>query len=224
MKTTLIGGCLFALNAAMLFGQESRGHVGVSEGNYAAGCKAGVAEAEKELKEGKATLYTYGLRDRDGIEDLDRKTGLPFEAIAGCVVYDKLLGRAAGHNRRIAKYIEEHGLPSNSFKRWEKELFDLESYFAKRRKTEKPIPLIVGLPAEKSPDGKYAMRRAQKPRGLIVSVDGIDHKALWISYGNIDFFWGPKDSGFAVIRTSGVDGTSFMAVDFKRGRRLRETF
>jgi hypothetical protein len=56
---------------------------------------------------------------------------------------------------------------------------------------------------------------------LIVSVNGVDHEALLVFYtGNVDFFWGPKESGFAVIRSKGEYGTSFMALDLKRGKCL----
>jgi hypothetical protein len=175
----------------------------------------------------------YGLRSL--FEHLDRETGLPERGIAGCRVDDEILGRAAGHNERIADSIKEHGLPGSSFKRWEKELFDLKGDYGSRIKTEKPHRLTVGGPAVKSSDGRYTIRPVKSQfkkddgslgdvLGVVVGVDGVDHEALkvFIDQGKTDFFWGPKDSGFAVIRSERKDESCYMALDLKRGHWLRE--
>jgi hypothetical protein len=85
------------------------------ERDYWAGYKAGAAEADNELKGGRASIYVYGLRPES--ENQDQETGLPYQGIAGCLVDERIVGRAVGHNERIAEYIKEHGLPSNSSKR-----------------------------------------------------------------------------------------------------------
>jgi len=85
------------------------------EWDYWAGYKVGAAEADNELKAGRASIYVYGLRPES--ENQDQETGLPYQAIAGCLVDERILGRAVGHNERIAEYIKEHGLPRNSSKR-----------------------------------------------------------------------------------------------------------
>jgi hypothetical protein len=82
--------------------------------DYWAGYKVGAAEADNELKAGRASIYVYGLRPAS--ENQDQETGLPYQGIAGCLVDERIVGRAVGHNERIAEYIKEHGLPSNSSK------------------------------------------------------------------------------------------------------------
>jgi len=88
--------------------------------------RQGVMEANAELERGVATLYTYGLR-RD-LSLFDRTTGLPLLAIAGCMVDDHTVRRAQGHNDTINRYIAQRGLPPNSFKPWEWELYHLKKY------------------------------------------------------------------------------------------------
>jgi hypothetical protein len=122
MKPHLVCACLPAFPGLTFAQPAAEGLVATPGGDYGAGYKAGAAEADKDLEEGVVAFYIYGLRRSP--EFLDRKTGLPCKVIAACVVNDTLVGRAAGHNDRINEYIVERGLPSNSFKRWEKELFD----------------------------------------------------------------------------------------------------
>jgi hypothetical protein len=203
------------------------------KGEYEAAYKLGRMEADQELKVGRATIYTYGLRNL--FEYLDRKTGLPEKGIAGCVVDDTIMGRGAGHNARIAEYIKEHGLPSNSFKRWEKELFDLKTYYESRTEAERPHRLTRGDPALRSPDGRYTFRpvktwfekddgRLTDTLGIAVGGDGIRHDVLTVLWdeGDTDFLWGPEGSGFAVVRCMWKEKPWYMALDLKRGRWLRE--
>ena len=131
MKTFLIAICLLALNAAAA-AQQLGAVVAPGGKSYAEGYNTGVAEAERELRDGSATLYIYGLRRSP--EFLDRSTGIPFEIIGDCVIDVETKGRADGHNGAIRKYVKERGLPSNSFKRWEEELFDLAGYYKLRAK------------------------------------------------------------------------------------------
>ena len=102
---------------------------------YKAAYKQGQTEADRELADQVATIYTYGLGDL--FENLDRETGLPYDGF-GCVVDDKILGRTDGHNDRIMESIKANGLPKGSFKRWEKELFGLEDYVESRRNATNP--------------------------------------------------------------------------------------
>jgi len=234
MKTCLISVCLLAFPGGSVVSQEPDAPIDESDKKgYAAAYKLGVAEADKELKEGNAMIYAHGLLGEP--EFLDRKTGLPYKMIAGCIVNLKILARAAGHNDRIKKYIGERGLPSNSFKRWEKELFDLKGYYETRTETERPHRPSPGGAGVKSSDGKYQIRLVKTQSrdddgsvsnyaSPVVSVDGVDHEPLHsLPYGgNLDFFWGPNDSGFAVIHCKGKEDSAFMAVDLKRGRWLRQ--
>ncbi len=211
MRPHVVCACLLALPGMMFAQPAAEGLVATAGGDYGAGYKAGAAEADKDLEEGVAAFYIYGLRRSP--EFLDRKTGLPCDVIAGCVVNDTLVGRAAGHNARINEYIVEQGLPSNSFKRWEKELFDLKGYFEKRAKTAKPHRLSLGGPAAISPDGESAIwlvRKGSKERDgtnsdflrFVVTVGAVDRKPFGSLNGarNIDAIWGPSGSGFAVTR------------------------
>lgn len=196
--------------------------------------KLGVAEADEQLKAGNATIYTFGLCM--SLEMLDRQTGLPIQPIADSVIVDSFVGRVAGHNHRIDEVIAERGLPSNSFKRWDKELFDLKGFYETRSKTEKPVRLLIGRPAARSPDGKYTLRLVKTElqgdngkridtKSVVVNVAGVDRDPLWLYVeGNHDFFWGPKESGFAVIRSKGERMTAFEALDLKRGTGLRDEF
>ena len=73
----------------------------------------------------------------------------------------------------------------------------------------------MGGPAVKSIDGKYAIRlvRAKSEEfdgtvyedsQLIVTLNGVDQKPCFVSCKEgVDFFWGPKESGFAVFRAKG---------------------
>jgi hypothetical protein len=231
MKLSLICALLLAFQCSAVAAQ-TQGALIKSDGDYDAGYRTGVSAADKELKEGLARLYTYGLRD-EGVGLLDRKTGLPLKVIAGCAVDREIEGRAAGHNARVREYIADRGLPSNSFKRWEKQLFDLKGYYEERARTEKPHRLTPGDLAAECPDGIHALRVEKVQHreedgalsvrsSVIISVGPVDHKALdhWIE-GDMDLFWGPKGSGFAVIRCVEKQTRSFMALDLRRGKLLR---
>jgi hypothetical protein len=209
----------------------------VTEGGIAASDRQdpsyqqGVAEANAELERGAATLYTYGLRRELSL--FDRKTGLPLLAIAGCMVSEHTLCRAQGHNDTINRYIAQRGLPPNSFKPWEWELYHLKKYYALRMKTETPARLVLGGPAVKSPAGKFAVRLVDRPLegtdgtltpnlSMIVTVDGKDTEGVYVaSEAAIDFLWGPPGSGFIAVRTKAKDGMNwFSAVDLKLGKDL----
>jgi len=248
MKTSLISICLLAFHQGLLLGQEpdalgatGRGSIRfpgkTSTAALALDYKIGAAEADIELNEGTATVYAYGLRDL--LEFLNRETGLPYQFVAGCVVNREIEARTAGHNDRIRKYIAERGLPRNSFKRWDKELFDLNGYYKARLGTETAQSLALGRSVVKSDDGKYTMRLVKgsiRPDdgslrdvpSVVVSVEGVDRKPsmnLWgADEANVDLLWGPKDSGFAIIRFKRKYGTSFRAVDLHTGKWLREEF
>ena len=88
--------------------------------------KHGRLEAEKELKEGRATVYIYGLTSL--FENLDQETGLLYSGF-GCDVDESIRQRVKGHNDAIEAWIKAHGNPPNSFKPWEKEIFDPPGFF-----------------------------------------------------------------------------------------------
>jgi hypothetical protein len=98
--------------------------------DYLAGYKQGQQEAERELKEGRPTIYTYGLPL--GFENRDPETGLPYRGIAGCMVNHHVVGRGAGHDDRIMTSIEKRHQPRESPRESltasEYELFNLKDF------------------------------------------------------------------------------------------------
>jgi hypothetical protein len=200
---------------------------------YQDGYRKGRDEADAEIRQGRATLYTFGLR-RD-FSNLDRETGLPREPIAGCVIDDGIVGRADGHNARVRESIAAHGLPANSFKRWEKELFDLKGYVASRLKAGPAVPLKVGGPAAKSPGDKHTARVAKvtekgfdgKPyEHVVLIVDegraGERPISLIGLEGQPRLLWGPEGSGFAVVLYRAFKADQAEAIDLHRGWWLRQ--
>jgi hypothetical protein len=194
--------------------------------------KQGRREALAELAAGKATLYTYGLRDFG--EDVDRETGLRYHPIAGCLVDDAIVDRTNGHNEQILESIRTAGLPANSLKPWRDDLFNLRPFFETRARSGPPVGVNLDGPAAASPDGKYSIRRVrrtfQKDDGspgegsAFVIVAGADtHPPLhiWGDEGEATLVWGDDASGFAVLRFRGDDGQNYVAVDLREGCVLR---
>jgi hypothetical protein len=201
---------------------------------YKAAVERGRAEAEAELRKGRATLYTCGLTSL--FENLDRETGLP-ESNLGCVIDDEVSGRIDGHNARISEYIAAHGPPSNSFKRYEKELFGLEDYFEYRCRRDRPIRLSAGGAIAKSPDGEYGMRLVKRPGR---TLDGRSSESLRVVLSrhegetddlplfmeDAELLWGPKGSGFALLRgkSRAGDYKNYLALDLWRMSVIRMEF
>jgi hypothetical protein len=201
---------------------------------YRAAYEAGRKEADAELAAGQATIYRYGWVRIT--EEMDRETGLPFRTIAGCVVDDEIIGRHDGHNARITESVKARGLPRNSFKSWEKELYHLRDTFEARAKSESPHRLTLGGPAFRASDGAYSIRpvkvasrrddgRTVDDLAVVVGVNGVEHEPLRVFWdeGETDFLWGPEGAGFAIIRSKGEGEPMYLAVDLKRGRWLRES-
>ena len=197
---------------------------------YRAAYTQGRAEADRELKNEAATIYSYGLMNF--CQNLDRETGLPYCGL-GCKIDDEILGRVYGHNDRIREYIKDHGVPKNSFKQWEKGLFGLEDYFKSRRKHEKAETPRADGPALKSPDGTCTIKlvaksytsdgKAVKRLSLELSSDGRKPKEVSLladADAKTELFWGPKGSGWAVVAVEGARHDWFMAIDLRRASRL----
>ncbi len=206
---------------------------------YAKGVARGRAEADGELKSKKAKIWSYGLVVHIFTEPVDRETGLYFTSF-GCSIDDEIIGRVEGHNARIAESIREHGLPKNSFKPWEKELFGLAEYFERRSRTAKPTRLTVGGPAVRSPDGKFVVklveRRYEVPAELkiqpaqrpciLVGEQETESNRIWFPPNDPELIWGPEGSWFAVLKgkTSKGDRTVFEAIDLRDMRTIRDEF
>ena len=202
---------LMALCVGTIRGQEPAKPARHSD-EYQAAYKQGRAEADRELKDQTATIYSYGLPE-SLFESLDRDTGLRWRQF-GCVVNDTILGRVNGHNDRIMESIKAHGVPKNSFKPWEKELFGLEDYFKSRRKHEKAETLTADGPALKSPDGTCTIKLIAKS----VTSDGKEVKRLSLELSGD----GRKPRGSLVVRQCRrQDGTVLGAEGIGLGRRRR---
>ena len=235
MTLSSISSCVLVLQFAVISGQQQPADAQHGS-EYDAAYKKGIFEADKEWEAGEATIYVYGTRELG--EFIHRNTGLRYKAIAGCVADEAIEARAAGHNQRIKELITNRGLPKNSFKPWEKELFDLKSYYDVRIKTEKPFRLTVGGKAATSPDGKYEVRLIKRPvnqpdgttvefSSLVVVIDGNkEGRQIRMLENEMDCIWGPKNSGFALVRISygKKDLSEFKAVDLIRGEPLRKEF
>jgi hypothetical protein len=199
---------------------------------YRAAYLQGRAEAEAQLKAGKATLYTSGAGMM--AEYLDFETGLHRQYIGGCMPDATIVGRMDGHNQRIEESIKTRGLPANSFKRWEEELSDLPGYFALRSCSEPPRRLFPGGAALRSPDGAFTVRAVDWPiamadgsrgggLGIVVGRPGFERPPAHV-YGDggcSELVWGPEGSGFAVIRCRRPDRDGYIALDLRTGWWLR---
>jgi hypothetical protein len=218
---------------------------------HAAAVAKGRAEAEEELKENKARIWTFGLNHSLLVEHLDRESGLYYSSF-GCVIDDDIVGRVKGHNARIAESIRDNGVPKNSFKPWDKELFGLAQYFEIRSRTEKPVRLTMNGPSARSPDGKFVVKLVKhdllhelseppaangeppakpdetiKPTPfLLVGEQDVQANWIWFFGEEPELVWGPKDSWFAVLRVKSRTGDvpDFVAVDLRGKREIRHEF
>jgi hypothetical protein len=205
---------------------------------FLAGVTRGRAEADEEIHSNRATRWNSGMFI--SIDMIDRETGL-YHSGFGCVVDDEILGRVEGHNARIAEYIRDHGLPKNSFKPWEKELFGLKEYFEGRSRTDKPIRMTVDGPPARSPDGQFVVRLVERPFKYpgkrptddwltkispCLVVNDLDDEAnrIYFPREDAELYWGPKGSWFAVLRSRSRrgNGMDYFAIDLRGMRCIRE--
>jgi hypothetical protein len=190
--------------------------------------------AECELWRGEATIYTgllgFGLGDNCYI---DRDTGLPIFGLACCTPRPGDGERVTGHNDHIAQYIRWHGLPKNTFKPWERELFDLYHFCDERSRVALPTKLLAGGPAVVSPDGRSSLRLVvdakcagipEKHRRVVISAGKFVLREHYAHFekGDSDLFWGPEGSRFAVVRSVFQKKEHYVAYDLRTGRHLRE--
>ena len=189
---------------------------------------AGWWEAERELWRGEAKLYaSAGLRKGD-LCNIDQDTGLPLDhpGCMGDVSYDEWM---AGHNDHIAQYIRRHGLPKNTFKPWEKDLFNLARFFDDRSRIDVPKRLVAGGPALVSLNGRNGVRLVPNPmttemRTVVITAGDVVlcDSNIQIGTGDSDLLWGPDGSRFVVIRSITEEGELYAAYDLGTGRHLRD--
>jgi len=191
-------------------------------------------DAECELWQGKATIYG-GCGGRIFLDDIcciDQDTGLPLSHVLGCVIYEGDRERVQGHNDHVAQYIRWHGLPKNTLKPWEEELFQLKRFFDVRWRTDAPKRLLAGGPAVVSPDGKNSVRLVAGVRKdgspddslkVVIATGNVVLDDWYVFFkGDSDLLWGPEGSRFVVIRSISEKSEHYQAYDLRTGRPLRE--
>jgi hypothetical protein len=164
-------------------------------------------EAGRELWRGEATIYDFDGGYTSTVGDFccfDRDTGLPIHGVGWS--YGMQRGgceRVHGHNDRIAQYIRWHGLPKNTLKPWEKELFNLANFFDDRSRSIVPRKLFAGGPAAVSPHGKTSVRLVADVHndgtptdwvGVIITVGNVVFNDGYIlsAKREYDVLWGPE--------------------------------
>jgi hypothetical protein len=189
--------------------------------------------AECELWRGEVTIYGTGGLVVGDICNFDEETGLPVTTVgSGCRSSEGDFERVNGHNDHVAQYIRWHGLPKNTLKPWEHELFNLARFFDDRSRTDVPKPLVAGGPALVSPDGKNSVRPVAgvkddgSPSPSLKVVVSAGNVVLHESYGrwgkgDSDLLWGPEGSRFAVIRSISENTEHYVAYDLRTGGLLR---
>jgi len=204
---------------------------------FDSGFVQGVAEADLEILEKRATIYSSGLGG--GFHRIDWNTGLLNVSIAGCIVTPFTSGRQTGHNKRILEYIESNDIPDYSYKHWEELLHDLPRYYHMQMEEETPCPLPVNGPENESLDGLYQLRLIRSKwveivRNCIMIIE--DNRARRVcspdfSNKNVEFVWAPEGSNMAILRWAnslGFDGDNtadctYAAVDLRRGLIVQKT-
>lgn len=201
-----------------------------TSGDYFQALLLGIEEAEREIAEGRMTIYTSGLSF--SIENLDRSTGLRYKSVGGCVIDDQILGRTVGHNAIIRGHLRAFGIPPCSFKPWEDEIFELAGQF---RGVEglpefefRPDGEEVRIAVEGGPFVVFMAKRQDALRGwlsLRVERDGQEVGVIG-AMGRADRVRvrpGPEGSDliFLACREEGED--SFAAISLSRAQLLRRS-
>ena len=179
------------------------------------------------------TIYRKWLCGNAPIRDIDRDTGLLFTSIDGLVGHASEPGRIEGHNDHVAQYIRWNGLPENSLKPWERELFNLARFFDDRSQHATPTRLLAGAAAVVSPDGRNSVRLvgdvlegAQRLVGVEIAAgpEVLQSGCFpWFDTpGDIDLLWGPAGSRFAIVRSRTAVKEYYTAYDLRRGRSIRD--
>jgi hypothetical protein len=182
----------------------------------------GVAEAQADLKADYAYLYTYGERRAVG-HDYNEETGLPYKAIAGCIIDDDITDRARGYNETVKAWIKQQGRePSNSIKPYAEQLKDLGTYWAE----SKASAVAVELKPVKVDDTHTVMLNPVDERGystLVLKTDTGDatHFLAVDPIKNVQFKPGPAGSRTIVVRFENADNSvCYVVLETRRGARL----
>ena len=181
---------------------------------FSAGLYAGQTEAESDLQAGRARIYAIGHRPT--CKEYDQLSGLTICAIAGCIVNDHDLGRQEGYNQAISDYIQRHGLPPNSRKRWSREILAPVEYMA-GLDFARLIKLDSDGDTVKCPTGQCAIQlffeQRTYPNGKVLTFERLvliwkdqDKQVLYFPGGDIQnvlpvwIAWGAADSEILFVR------------------------
>jgi hypothetical protein len=193
-------------------------------------------DAEREHWIGNATIYEVCLPMYAGSDNLDRGTGLPilrcFGGYCSLADYD-IDARTRGHNDCITNYIRWHGLPANTLRPWEDQLYNLRRFFEEHSRTEAPKPLRANGSTVVSPDGLNSVRVLSYPQGqpvpggrlwLAITAGRVTLNRCCVRFvrGESDLLWGPKGSRVVVIRSISESEEKYSAFDLRTGLHLRD--
>ncbi len=180
---------------------------------------AGAEEARNDLKAEYAYVYTFGLRGAERY-DLNETTGLPYRAIAGCIVDNDITDRARGYNETVQAWIKEHGKPpANSIKPYADQLKELPRFWA----TSADAPAALTQDPAKIDEAHTIKLNPVDERGystLVLKSDAGDvtHFLAVDPIRNVTFKPGPAGSRTVVVRFDNADGSvCYMVIETRRG-------
>ena len=169
------------------------------------------------------------------LEEIDRETGLYFEPIPPVGDYDYIIHdkRVQSHNETIKKYIKDNGIPKNSFKPWEKQLFNLRAFYEAQSQINQAIHLDLGGAEVVSPEGKYGLKlemRTMKTQPAtnqicLTSINSNKEEAsMIVNQPQINLVWGPPGSWFMVFERRRLQNGAtkdYVAYDLRNQRVIR---
>jgi hypothetical protein len=205
--------CLILLFAASLAAAESA--------TFSEARAAGVEEAQRDIAAGSVALLSYGM-PMDPV-NLDRASGLPTRAIAGCIVDDGILGRAQGYNDTVRAHLASHGQVPGNHLAWIERILEPAAHLD-------PQPVVVGTEAIRSPDDIWALSVGED--GLrVVAEAGVEAGAEGAGFlvsqvvpeVRIELHWGPVGSDLVtVVAVAPNAARSLRVVDLRRGLTLNQ--
>jgi len=191
----------------------------------------GVHLAEQHLRDGRARLYENRC-DLSG--ELDPETGLSVYGLGFSTepVTDGLF--VQGYNGTVRAHIRRHGLPANSKKAWLGILTRMSDYWVQQQDSQPPTALEFDGPSVKSPFEPVELRWATGKCGscpsghnaprVFVSRPGRESIDIWCRWEKGDrlaCLWGPKESGFVIVRETyeedEKEGAFYRALDLNTG-------
>ena len=187
---------------------------------YRQAYQAGVAEAEADLVARTPRLLVYG--EPSGGASFDRELGLPTEAIAGCIVDDGILGRAAGYNHTIRERHATHGSVPGDLTAWREVVLDPA---AVATGGQPPQPGYAtdptGIYHLHFADGHLALVDPPDPESGADAEPAVRMPLATLEDGDaLALHWGPPGSDLAVLVVTGPRPQRWTVIDLRRRLRL----